>query len=137
MNTDQYLASEYQRLSNFIIDMAAIMLLWIMSIEVYRMLGLDFSVQVNDPVMLIIPVVTLILFFWSYYIILESWKGQTLGKMITKTEVVNVSGQTATLGQVIIRTLCRCIFPFDYLSYILSDKGLHDRISKTRVTQKY
>jgi uncharacterized RDD family membrane protein YckC len=70
-----------------------------------------------------------------YYVIMESYYQQSLGKMITGTKVVSVNGQTPSFSQVIIRTLCRLI-PFEAFSFLgESPVGWHDQFSNTRVVK--
>ncbi|MDD4382351.1 MAG: RDD family protein [Candidatus Dojkabacteria bacterium] len=68
-----------------------------------------------------------------YFFIFETTTGKTLGKLITKTEVVNEDGIRPNIGRIFIRTLCRFI-PFDGLS-VLFGKAWHDSISKTYVIE--
>jgi len=71
--------------------------------------------------------------YFFYYFLFEYLKGQTLGKMITKSKVVSVTGdRDYFFVQILGRTLMRFI-PFDILSYLFSSRGLHDWISKTTI----
>ena len=71
--------------------------------------------------------------YLSYYAILESTTGRTLGKLITGTKVVDENGGPPSFGQVLGRTLCRCI-PFEPFSFFSSDAvGWHDSLANTRV----
>ena len=68
-----------------------------------------------------------------YYALFEALTGRTPAKMITKTKVINMDGESPDIGTILIRTLCRFI-PFDALSFLFSqDTGWHDRLSGTRV----
>ena len=72
----------------------------------------------------------------AYYIVLE-WKlGKTVGKMITKTRVINDDGGPISVGQAIGRFLCRFI-PFDPWVVLFSPlgRGWHDRIPDTWVVK--
>lgn len=73
-----------------------------------------------------------------YYLLTELLLGQSLGKLLTNTIVVNSIGQRPNLGQVVIRTLVRMIPLFDALSFLFSSdkRGLHDKWSKTYVINK-
>ncbi|MFY0673283.1 MAG: RDD family protein [Bacteroidia bacterium] len=74
--------------------------------------------------------------YFIYYIALEAATGQTLGKMITGTIVVDEHGQKIDGGKAAIRTICR-IIPFEPLSFFGSKRrGWHDTISKTYVIKK-
>lgn len=67
------------------------------------------------------------------YVIFEYFFGQTPGKMVTKTKVVDRNGHKPNLGTIVLRTLLRLI-PFEAFSFFnVPDKGLHDYLSKTRV----
>lgn len=75
-------------------------------------------------------------FYALYYTLSEAALGKTLGKMVTKTRVINEAGQPITLGQAFGRAMCRFI-PFDALTFLVNSggRGLHDRIPKTWVVQ--
>jgi uncharacterized RDD family membrane protein YckC len=75
---------------------------------------------------------TFILLIATYYIFFEHKYQKTLGKIITKTKVVNLEGDKAELGDIISRTFCRFI-PFDRFSFFFTRNGFHDGISKTKV----
>ncbi|SMO47854.1 RDD family protein [Solitalea koreensis] len=69
-----------------------------------------------------------------YYMVTESLTGQTFGKVITKTRVVDDYGHKPTPFRVLIRTLCRFI-PLEAISFLFSPIGWHDSISKTYVVK--
>lgn len=72
----------------------------------------------------------------GYYIGLE-WKlGKTVGKMATKTHVINEHGGPISLGQAVGRFFCR-IIPFDAFVALFSSSGraLHDSIPDTWVVK--
>lgn len=72
-------------------------------------------------------------FYFLYYFILEYFKGQTIGKMITKSKVISSTDNNEYFFlRIVIRTLTRFI-PFDILSYIFTSRGLHDIFSNTAV----
>ena len=72
-------------------------------------------------------------FYFLYYFIFEYFKGQTIGKMITKSKVISSTDNNEYFFlRIFIRTLTRLI-PFDILSYIFTSRGLHDIFSKTEV----
>ncbi len=85
-----------------------------------------------------IPVISTIIAvptFWCYYILSEFLWQRTIGKLLTKTKVVTISGDKPTFLQILGRTLSRSI-PFEYLSYFVSMSGIHDRLSGTRVIRE-
>ena len=73
-----------------------------------------------------------IIIYFLYSSIFELTTGKTLGKLITKTHVVKEDGEKLDLKTAIGRSLCR-IIPFDAFSFLGSNIGWHDSISKTRV----
>lgn len=71
-----------------------------------------------------------------YYSIFEATKGRTIGKLITKTIVVDEFGEKLSFSDSLKRTLCRFI-PFEQFSFLNSDgRGWHDTISNTYVVNK-
>jgi uncharacterized RDD family membrane protein YckC len=75
-----------------------------------------------------------------YYFISETFFQKTLGKLITKTKVINDDGTKASYSAIAKRTLIRFL-PFDSISFYTGkdeeNKGTwwHDRWSRTRVTR--
>jgi len=77
----------------------------------------------------------MILLYYVYYFVFEFFFGQTIGKMITKSKVVNVeNGEKPYFSRILIRTLSRLI-PIDFLPYLFSSNGIHDILSKTKLKQ--
>ncbi|MCG9791041.1 RDD family protein [Flavobacterium algicola] len=77
----------------------------------------------------------MIVFYYFYYLILESVFGQTIGKMVTKTKVVDaMTGEKPAFIKIVARTVTRLI-PIDFLSYLFVVNGIHDKLSKTIVTR--
>jgi len=127
MNDSLYIAKIDFRIINQIIDLAIIFILWVVTSAIFMVI---FDIEDMDSNPILYAVVAPI--FIGYYFILEFLTQKTLGKVITKTKVVSITGSKATAAQIFIRTICRCI-PFEYLSYLISTAGLHDRLSATRV----
>ena len=72
----------------------------------------------------------------GYYFFMESATGQTLGKMVTGTKVVDENGNKPALGSIFVRCLCRLI-PFEQFSFFGPKTiGWHDSLSKTYVVPK-
>jgi uncharacterized RDD family membrane protein YckC len=82
------------------------------------------------------PLLSLYAFFlyFIYHFLFEYFFGQTPGKFITNTKVVNEDGNKPTVKALLIRNLCRLI-PLDNLSFLISD-GWHDELSGTEVVRK-
>lgn len=73
---------------------------------------------------------------FGYYFILETFTGQTLGKMITNTKVVMKDGSKPNFIRIFMRSFLR-IVPIDIFSYLFGKhNGLHDLLSGTRLVQK-
>jgi len=72
----------------------------------------------------------------AYYIVMESLFSQTLGKMATKTVVVNKFGYKPSLGQIIGRSFARWI-PFEPFSCFGTEScGWHDSAANTFVVKR-
>ena len=67
-----------------------------------------------------------------YFVTTETITGKTPAKYITKTKVVDENGNKPDNNTIIIRSLCRFI-PFEAVSFIISDRGWHDKFSNTYV----
>ena len=69
----------------------------------------------------------------SYYTILESSSGRTVGKLITGTRVVDKNGKTPAFKTVFLRSLSR-IVPFNAFSFLGTEpRGWHDSWTETWV----
>ncbi len=67
-----------------------------------------------------------------YYIIGEFFLQKTLGKLFTRSLVVDVYGEKPNLRKIILRTSIRFI-PFEPFSFLNEDRGWHDQWSETYV----
>lgn len=110
------------RLINFLIDTGIYLILMILFLGILRNM-------IDKETIKWISIAC----YFLYYFLFEYIKGQTIGKMITKSKVVSLTGNTNTfLIQILGRTLMRFI-PIDILSYLFTTNGLHDWISKTAI----
>ncbi|MFN3801333.1 RDD family protein [Belliella pelovolcani] len=108
------------RIVNFLVDIAAFLVFSIVILWVFK--GIIEKESVRN---------FLIGFYFFYYFTSELVFGQTLGKMLTKTKVVDKrTGEKAKAYQILIRTFLRGL-PFYFLSYFITEKGLHDHFSQT------
>lgn len=74
-----------------------------------------------------------IVIFILYYVLQEATYGRTLGKVIAGTKAVQQDGTPVTVGQALVRTICRFI-PFEpFFGGHGHPAGWHDKIAKTRV----
>lgn len=116
------------RFFNFVIDFIIILILYgliIPNLETFLSLT-------NSTSRAIYRLSTLIIFVAFYYIILEHKYQKSIGKMVTKTKVVNQEGEKAEFEKIVNRTFCRFI-PFDRFSFFFTKNGFHDAISGTKV----
>ncbi len=127
------LASLAQRILTVMIDMVTYFIIWILVTVSLIHFGFDQTyTTATGEQFILLPLITLVPVFWGYYILTEYPFQKTLGKLLTKTKVVSLTGHRPTLKQIILRTLCRSI-PFEYFSYLVTVEGIHDKLSKTRV----
>ena len=77
----------------------------------------------------------MIAIYYIYYFVFELVLGQTIGKMITKTEVVSTLEKKLSIKNVLFRTFSRLI-PIDVFSYLFLSNGIHDLLSKTKLIYK-
>lgn len=127
-------AGKWLRLANLLIDYVTFSLLG-------ALMGFGFAFIFGPtavehlqaiPNFILGTVVTLL-----YYVICEGLTGLTLGKLITRTKVVNAHGKKATLPQVIGRSFARVI-PFEAFSFLgPTGRGWHDSLSKTYVIKRH
>ena len=122
------------RFINFLIDMLAISIIAIIVIIIlknYLPSFREYSVQNNR-------LITFILYF-LYYFIFELLASTTIGKLITKTKIVDIKSLDRPAAiKILVRTICRFI-PLEGLSIFLNDKKLiwHDQISGTTIIKKF
>ena len=119
-------ASQNQRFVNYLLDFLSLCIFEFLAILVLVLFG-SASVIHGVPHLILGA-----LMMFIYYFPQEVIFGRTLGKLFTKTKVVNEDGSPLRFGRALGRTLCRFI-PFDVFSYMASPIGWHDKISKTRV----
>lgn len=126
--TRQYqIAALPTRMLNYVIDQIVFLLLIVGHQQVGIFIKLE-NLQDERPQVLLY----LLLLNTLYHFFMEIFTGKTIGKMITRTHVVDADGEKASLRAIVIRSLCRNI-PFDNLSYLIMSQGWHDQISGTSV----
>jgi len=137
---EQVYASQGKRFANFLIDRGLFFVL-------IFILGITFSliaeqaqnyqiVTFLDEMNPIVDYVFTGIFMAIYYIVLEGKYQISLGKLITKTIVVDQYGGKPELSSIVKRSFSRMI-PFDHLSFLGSAaRGWHDSISETYVVDK-
>ena len=93
--------------------------------------GVSSEIEVNRVTYNLIPTFDNIIVTVAYYFICERTMQRTLGKFATNSVVINEYGEAPELGSLVGRSFSRLV-PFEALS-CLSDRGWHDRWSKTYV----
>ena len=129
-------AGKWRRFFNWLIDRVAVQLLVIVVAFAVGMLASDDALLWLEDIPWLADYLLAAVFVVVYYTPLEALFGVSLGKLVTRTRVVDENGHPARFGQVLVRSLCRSI-PFNGFSVLLSDdarpRGWHDRIPRTWV----
>ena len=122
-------ADKGSRVGNFIIDIIIILIIYlvivILSVFIFPNFTNNYVVELELLVILI---------FLLYYIFLEGFYGRTLGKMLTKTKVVDLYANKPSFWKIILRTIFR-FFPLWPIVFLFGFSCFHDVISGTRVVK--
>ena len=130
------MASQGKRVANYIIDRICWTLL-------FFLLGLLLAATGNDGALAWLEDINPILDYFLtaivatlYYSLFEFFaNGKTIGKLITRTRVINEYGETPDFGTILGRSLARFV-PFEPFSFLGSQaNGWHDKWSKTMVVE--
>lgn len=124
----QNYASTGQRFINYLIDMIAFYL-------IVFLIGMVMGTNSSLTSMMDSPLFGLSLYgvFFLYYLVMEVSMGKTIGKLVTRTMVVNEHGEKPDTGTILLRTLIRFI-PFEPFSAFASNARMwHDSWTKTYV----
>lgn len=138
--TDDIIASSGKRLANVVIDYVVRILL---SLVLGVILGVIALLTDNPQIMTYLEEISPLHEFFIgvvimlvYYNVFEILFSVTVGKMITKTIVVNHYGEKPDANTILLRTICR-IIPFEVFSFFGTPcVGWHDSLSKTYVVNK-
>lgn len=124
-------ASHGKRFLNYIIDVIVSLILLVFVIIAFDILGLFMGVGSflnNEIVIQIISLLVMVL----YYTVMEISFGKSIGKFLTRTQVVTMEeGVRPSLGKIVGRSFARLI-PFDAVSFLFSG-GWHDTLTGTVV----
>ena len=120
-------ASILRRFSNYVVDRIVISIISVIILSIGAAIDSSFVTFVGFVVL-----------FGGYYVFCEALFQRTVGKCITKTKVVTMSGAKPKFWTIVGRTLCRFI-PFEPLSYLFGGfpVGWHDSITKTLVVPSH
>jgi len=129
------LAGRELRILNFIFDYMAVTFVFMILVIPMPLIAKSLSLEFT-PFFVKFGVVALyILLYWAYYFLMEHYmQGKTLGKMLTKTRVVTAEGTQPDFWSIFVRTLARGI-PFEFLTYLVTLTGVHDKMSGTFVVK--
>lgn len=127
----------FRRLVNLFIDIFSIEIISIIVMSLLKLMRIDINHKFmigNNVSIYYTSFSIFLLVFMIYYFMLEYFTGKTFGKLITRTQVIQVEGSVSKKYKVLfIRTLSR-LFIFEFFWYLKDrPKGLHDRLSKTIV----
>ncbi len=108
------------RLTNYLIDVSLITTIWtfflVLFANKYNIGSLEYY-----------------LLFFLYYFLFELFLDKTIGKMITKTIVVDKRGNRPSIFKIFLRSFLRLI-PIDAFSYLFgTEYGFHDSVSSTKI----
>ena len=128
------LASGTKRFANLIIDYIAAMVFVMFAAASISVFAELFENEALQEAILILENVLSFLWYFGYYVFFEFVvSGKTIGKMITRTRVVDEYGDKPGIGKIIGRTFARMI-PFDAFTFLGEDaRGWHDSLSGTIV----
>ncbi|RMG21954.1 MAG: RDD family protein [Bacteroidetes bacterium] len=113
------------------VSIYALMFIGFFFVGIY--LGLS-NANVGENTLNLIAYMLYFITHFAYYITMESTLGKTLGKIITRTRVLDEMGQKPTSMQIVGRSFARLI-PFDALSFLFGYTGWHDSLSRTVVVE--
>ncbi|HVM89028.1 MAG TPA: RDD family protein [Puia sp.] len=125
-NSSNVYATTGQRFVNYLIDLIVFYAIMFVMGMLLGIAGLGHSMGI---IYLVVFAVLII-----YYTLLEGSKGQTIGKMVTKTKAVTLEGATLSYKNAFLRTLCRFV-PFEFVSAFSGGQMWHDRWTDTMVIQ--
>lgn len=123
-------ASKNKRFVNYLIDYVMVI--------IFGMIILGFAAVTGiydlDAEYFLVDEIVGILAYFGYYLVIENTlRGQSIGKLLTKSRAVGEDGSEVTFKQVLWRSLSRLV-PFEQLSFIGEhSKGWHDKWSGTIV----
>ena len=115
------------RFTNFLIDLIIFMFIVFLHAMVLDV-GLGIVPEGGFELFPLYLVALYVFYYWFF----ETFSQKTPGKFVTKTKVVNQQGKKASSHKLFIRSLSR-IIPFEVFSFFFSNRGWHDKISKTYV----
>ncbi len=137
-------ATRGTRFANYLIDA---ILFYILIFFFSMFLGILYRIGITTPVEWILYLegnlaskylFNSVLYFIYIFSFEYFTKGRSIGKFITRTQVVSIDGTMPTQKDFFIRSISRLV-PFEAVSFLIGDNGWHDSWSNTRVVnwEKY
>ena len=124
--------SSFTRFLNFIIDFFCLNIVFAV---IAFVLGIFISVtSVNEGILSLLVILIYLTTIILYYSLMEIKFQKTVGKFITKTKVVKLTGEKPDNSEIIARSFYR-LLPFDRISFLFTRNGFHDYLSKTKVVK--
>ncbi len=126
------IVSSFTRFLNFIIDFFCLNIVFVVLVFV---LGIFITVlPENEGILSFFFILIYIATVVFYYSFMEIKFQKTVGKFLTKTKVVKITGEKPDNSEIITRSFYRLI-PFDRISFLFTRNGIHDYLSKTKVVK--
>ncbi len=123
---DYKIADRSSRLSNHIVDWLSFCFLIFIQVMVLSEVGA--LPEEGSSLM----VIWFFIFYVLFHAVFEYFYGKTPGKFLSKTRVIKEDGSKPSLLIILWRSFARLI-PFDAITYLFTNRGLHDAISGTLV----
>jgi len=126
-------ASVGQRLTNYLIDVLIYYAILVILGIVAGMMSPEVFLEEGEGELIwyLVAIITLV----AYYTLTEGSSGKTLGKRITRTQVISEDGESISYKTALLRTLCRMV-PLEPLSIFFGGGMWHDRWTRTKVVKK-
>ncbi len=135
-SVDNLIVSRQMRLIHYVIDYVVLQVLTVASMALinlsYELTGIYYQTTLFAP----LDIANYFVLFFLYYLLLEHYGQITIGKLITKTMVVDEMGYEPSFSESLYRTLSRFI-PFEAFSCLRKpSRGWHDTLSGTYVIER-
>lgn len=117
------------RIGNWIIDTLVLLVLLTLVMYLVALFYPDILEAENKTIDFLIVFV-----IFAYYFLFEAFSGRTIGKLVSKTKVVDKYGAQPRKWIILIRTIVR-LTPIYGLSLLFGPIGLHDMLSNTKVVR--
>lgn len=135
--TEDMLASQGKRFANLILDR---IVFYLLALGIGLLLGVIVEItghywilEKMQNVSKIQDILISTILYMIYYVIIEGLTSKSIGKMITKTMVVDENGNKIRFEKALYRSLSRLV-PFDAFSFLSTpSRGWHDSWTDTYV----